>query len=379
MKLNASRGAGNRGAREANEMRGQSFVSGDREDDQEGNDEYSKSTDPFSLPFEEWPVLLLAQNACDEGSRKCPYDLATRRKSLVVLKMRGVPRLDRWRRRDRLRCAERRTHRVTLFALAPLRSTAFAMANVRAVDLGVELRKYRDGIAPSQMLYFGTARNDPQPLESRIRYEGSNRQGLRQYHERQRRRCPRCHRPSVLNPRKRYERELQNHGSSEQTGKPVSSAYDSAASSESTMEVAWMVYFKSAWEPGGTKEKCHAAREIKQEQRPTMGYRRSHYSTRAGRCHTRALISVPGIFESQATETLLDSRIGQGRNGGMNATGKPDSELSMVENVVRGRCQLSKSWLTRAGAHLVIPDTPNAWITVRNSEEYGRERPKVEV
>ncbi|KAJ7511620.1 hypothetical protein B0H11DRAFT_2182950 [Mycena galericulata] len=142
---------------------------------------------------------------------------------------------------------------------------------------------------------------------------------------------------------------LQNHGGSEQTGKPVSSACDSAASSEHAMKVAWK---------------------------------------------------------------------GQGRNGGTNTTGKPDSELNMVKNirparmrqfpnvstnvrlcliilqifegitatmswrvlrVVRGRCQLSRSWLTRAGACLVYPDTPNAWIAVRDSKEYGRERPKVEV
>ncbi|KAJ7457617.1 hypothetical protein B0H11DRAFT_2320016 [Mycena galericulata] len=63
---------------------------------------------------------------------------------------------------------------------------------------------------------------------------------------------------SARSQREHYDRELQIHGSSEQTGKPVSSAYDSAAISESTMEVAWMVYFKSAWEPGGTKERCHA-------------------------------------------------------------------------------------------------------------------------
>ncbi|KAJ7435123.1 hypothetical protein B0H11DRAFT_2207861 [Mycena galericulata] len=50
-----------------------------------------------------------------------------------------------------------------------------------------------------------------------------------------------------------------------------------------------------------------------------------------------------------------------------------------VLRVVRGRCQLSRSWLTRAGARLVGPDTPNAWIAVRDSEEYGRERPKVKV
>ncbi|KAJ7429927.1 hypothetical protein B0H11DRAFT_1943974 [Mycena galericulata] len=61
---------------------------------------------------------------------------------------------------------------------------------------------------------------------------------------------------------KRYDRELQNHGSLEQTGKPVSLAYDSVASLESTVEVAW---------DGGTKERHHAAREMKHEQQPAVG------------------------------------------------------------------------------------------------------------
>ncbi|KAJ7490017.1 hypothetical protein B0H11DRAFT_2191718 [Mycena galericulata] len=137
---------------------------------------------------------------------------------------------------------------------------------------------------------------------------------------------------------------LQNHGGSEQTGKPVSSACDSAASSEHAMKVAW----KGQGRNGGTNTTGKPDRFV-----PTTGQDETvpNVST-----NVRLRWNILRIFEG--ISVTMSWR---------------------VSRVVRGRCQLSRSWLTRAGACLVYPDTPNAWIAVRDSEEYRRERPKVEV